>query len=668
MTQPVRPVRGRRRRAPAAIAPRILLTEPDPYLTFLIQLNLPDAQVVEADHAEDVLDILATAPDLVIASVESEVASALLARTDSPKVLGIVEGARAARTVVPPDLDGVLVRPFVPAELYRAIRRALGLPAPAGEGAPALERARALVRYARFGAVALAAVLDVAGGTVSLTSAILLGFAFVYSAAKLVIRRGGRVAAWVDVCIAAFLVAATGGLNSNYMAFGLAASAGAGVELGIWRGLLAGLIVADASAYEVLQRLLNHTVEPHQAVAWFLLFPLIALSTGFAARIWRLGEQGPPDRLVEANRVLSTLYRITRTMPGGLEIGTVASATLDEVRTTLRSPAGALLAGESGLLLLVGSYGLQRPGDVSVDAATPGLADVVAGRARVVTAEELSPALAGALGHDCWLAAPLRRSGVTLGLILAACPDHGRHGENRLFLQQLSEDTAVAVENALLFSRVRALSVDEERRRLARELHDGVAQALTHLRLELDFMLRHGALAPDTIKEEIGRLVRVVERASGDVRSMVLGLRSSTSTEGLAGSLRSYLLDLKGLGGPDIAFEAKGEVRLSPEVEAEVFRIAQEAVSNVRHAAASNVRISLEGVDDVLLLTVEDDGVGVNPGMSENNGSPTRGTGVGLKAMHERAERINGRISIGERPGGGTRVRLECPMEKARYE
>jgi signal transduction histidine kinase len=295
----------------------------------------------------------------------------------------------------------------------------------------------------------------------------------------------------------------------------------------------------------------------------------------------------------------------------------------------------------------------------------------VAGRARVVATDELSPSLAGALGHDCWLAAPLRRSGVTLGLILAACPDHGRHGENRLFLQQLSEETAVAVENAILFSRVRALSVDEERRRLARELHDGVAQALTHLRLELDFMLRHGALAPDTIREEIGRLVRVVERASGDVRSMVLGLRSSTSTEGLTGSLRSYLLDLKGLGGPEIAFDAKGEVRLSPEVEAEVFRIAQEAVSNVRHAAASNVRVSLEALDEVVLLTVEDDGVGVGPGVDTdtgpNNGSPTRGTGVGLKAMQERAERINGRISIGERPGGGTRVQLECPMERAGY-
>ena len=159
----------------------------------------------------------------------------------------------------------------------------------------------------------------------------------------------------------------------------------------------------------------------------------------------------------------------------------------------------------------------------------------------------------------------------------------------------------------------------------------------------------------------------MVERASGDVRSMVVGLRSSTSTEGLAGSLRSYLLDLKGLGGPDIAFDAQGEVHLSPEVEAEVFRIAQEAVSNVRHAAASNVRVSLEGVDGVMLLTVDDDGVGVTPDGVTGGDNPTRGTGVGLAAMQERAERINGRLSIGERPGGGTRVQLECPMQEARY-
>jgi signal transduction histidine kinase len=638
---------------------RIVLAEPDPYLTFLIQLHLPDAQVIEADADEDLLTILAGAPDLVIANVEGDLAPALLARGDGPRVLGVIDAARAARTVVPPELDGILVRPFVPAELYRAIRRALGLPQPAGQGAPSLERARALIRYARFGGVAVAAVLEVAGGPVSMRSAVLLGLAFAYSAIKLIVKRGGRLAAWLDVLIAAALIAVTGGLDSNYMLLGLAASAAAGLELGIWRGLLAGLIVADGSAYQVLQRLLSHGLEAHQAAAWFLLFPLIALTAGFASRIWRLGEQEAPDRLVEANRVLSTLYRITRTMPGGLEIGTVASAALEEVRTTLRSPAGALFAGESGLLLLVGSYGLQQPGEVSVDPATPGLTDVIAGRSRVVMSAALSPALAEALGHECWLAAPLRRGGVTLGLILAACTDHNRHGENRLFLQQLSEETAVAVENALLFSRVRALSVDEERRRLARELHDGVAQALTHLRLELDFVLRHGALTADTIKEEIGRLVRVVERASGDVRSMVLGLRSSTSSEGLAGSLRSYLLDVKGLGGPDIAFEAQGDVRLAPEVEAEVFRIAQEAVSNVRHAAASNVRVSLEASEDTVLLTVEDDGVGVNTG----KGAATRGSGVGLKAMRERAERINGRISIGERPGGGTRVQLECPME-----
>lgn len=655
-----------------------MLAEPDPYLTFLIQLHFPNAEVVEADQPDEVLEILAGAADLVIASVESEVASALMARPDSPKVLGIVEGARAARTVVPPDLDGVLVRPFVPAELYRAIRRALGLPQPAGEGAPALERARSLVRYARFGAVAVAAVLDVAGGTVSRSDAVLLGLAFAYSAVRFVVKHGGRMAAWVEVLLAAVVVAVTGGLDSNYMFFGLVASAGAGLELGIWRGFLAGLIVADASAYEVIQRLLDHSVEPHQVAAWFLLFPLIALSTAFAARIWRLGEQGPPDRLVEANRVLSTLYRITRTMPGGLEIGTVAAAALEEIRTTLRAPAGAVLAGESGLLLPVGSYGLQQPGEVAVDAATTGLSDVVGGRSRVVTSGELSPALAAALGHDCWLAAPLRRSDVTFGLILAACPDDSRQGEKRLFLQQLSEETAVAVENALLFSRVRALSVDEERRRLARELHDGVAQALTHLRLELDFVLRHGALSPDTIREEIGRLVRVVERASGDVRSMVVGLRSSTSTEGLAGSLRAYLLDLKGLGGPDIAFDAQGEVMLSPDVEAEVFRIAQEAVSNVRHAAASNVRVSLEGLEGVMLLTVDDDGTGVGravdpavgPAASQGGpgaDDPARGTGVGLAAMRERAERIKGRLTIGERPGGGTRVQLECPMQEVRY-
>jgi len=277
-----------------------------------------------------------------------------------------------------------------------------------------------------------------------------------------------------------------------------------------------------------------------------------------------------------------------------------------------------------------------------------------------VTQSELDPGTAQALGgFECWVVAPMRRNGVPLGLLLSACPDHAQHAANRLLLQQIAQETAVAVENARLFSRVREISIDEERKRLARELHDGVAQALTHLRFELEFMARHGGQTPAAVRQEIERLSRVVNRAAGDVRSMIFGLRSSVSAEGLVGSLRAYLSDLRSLGGPEIVFEARGEVRLAAGVEAEIFRVGQEAVSNaLRHASASEVRVTIQAGASFLRLIVEDDGIGI-----KGRRLATARGGVGLEAMRERAVAIGGSLEVRDRPGGGTRVTLEYKPE-----
>ena len=174
-------------------------------------------------------------------------------------------------------------------------------------------------------------------------------------------------------------------------------------------------------------------------------------------------------------------------------------------------------------------------------------------------------------------------------------------------------------------------------------------------------MGRHGGVTPDQVKKEVDRLSRVVQRASNDVRSMITGLRSSVSAEGLAGSLRSYLSDLRGLGGPEIVFDARGEVRLRPDIEAEIFRIAQEAVSNaLRHAGAEQVRVSLVAANTKISLTVEDDGTGILRKRAQRKGG---GGGVGLDAMRERAALMGAVLRVGNRVDGGTRVSLEYSTE-----
>src|SRR5439155_5948995 len=343
------------------------------------------------------------------------------------------------------------------------------------------------------------------------------------------------------------------------------------------------------------------------------------------------------------------------------EIGTVADAAVQEIRDAMRSSAAAVLIQEAGTYAVVSSYGLRDPSSVLVRDPTAGLGSVIQGSATVVRREELHPDNAAALGDfDCWLVAPMRHEGIPQGLLLAACPDEHRHDSNKALLQRLGDEVAVAVENARLFSRVREISIDEERRRLARALHGGVAQALTHLRFELDFMGRHGVIKAEQVQKEVERLSRVVARASNDVRSMITGLRSSVSAEGLTGSLRSYLSDLRGLGGPEIVFETRGEVRLRPDIEAEIFRIAQEAVSNaMRHAGAEQVKVSLIAAATQVSLTVEDDGTGIPKRRARKEVG-----GVGLGAMRERAELIGAQLSVGDRVGGGTKVRLDYTVEE----
>ena len=189
--------------------PTIVLVEPDPYLGFLIRLHVPEATVVEAPVGATAEDIRAMAPDLVVAGVETHPSPIqdLLKGDNRPRVLAVVDGARASRTTIPSAVDGILARPFVPGELTRAVRAALGLEtlAPVDVGAPptTLERARTLLGPARFAAVALSAVLEVAGSSLGRGRATILAIAFAYATFRWIVRRPNIVADGADVAVAA---------------------------------------------------------------------------------------------------------------------------------------------------------------------------------------------------------------------------------------------------------------------------------------------------------------------------------------------------------------------------------------------------------------------------------------------------------------------------------
>ena len=221
----------------------------------------------------------------------------------------------------------------------------------------------------------------------------------------------------------------------------------------------------------------------------------------------------------------------------------------------------------------------------------------------------------------------------------------------------IARQAAVAIENARLHERARQAAILEERQRLARELHDSVTQSLYAIGLYAEAAGR--ALAdgePDTAVSNVREIGAATQDALAEMRLLLFELRPPLLEEhGLAAALRARLQAVEARAGLTAEFACRGEGRLAPEREQELFRVVQEALNNVlKHAHARHVRVRLELTSDCAVIEVADDGVGFEPAQHGADG-------YGLPGMRERAERLGGCLQIESAPGAGTRVRVEVP-------
>ena len=228
-------------------------------------------------------------------------------------------------------------------------------------------------------------------------------------------------------------------------------------------------------------------------------------------------------------------------------------------------------------------------------------------------------------------------------------------GDERLIVM-LAAHAAIAIENARLYERSRELSIVEERNRLARELHDSVSQKLFGLALSAEAAATLVDRDPQEARAELGRLRALAQEAHEELRSLVFELRPpELESEGLATALRKHVDVLRRVYRREIRLEVAGTPRRAPELEREVFRIAQEALQNaLRHADAEQLELRLSAADGRVELTVSDDGVGFDP-----DDPSVRSRRLGLTSMEERAQALGGTLAIESRPGAGTTVRLD---------
>lgn len=200
-----------------------------------------------------------------------------------------------------------------------------------------------------------------------------------------------------------------------------------------------------------------------------------------------------------------------------------------------------------------------------------------------------------------------------------------------------------------------ANAVLNERRRLARELHDSVTQSLYVVTLKADALLMHPAVPPGFIETELKRIAQLTRGAMAEIQALLLEMRPETIEKtGLTRLIRQLADTVTGQLAIPVTFSTNltdESFGLSGPVRVELYRIAQESLNNIiKHACATHIDINLVCFDGVLQLCICDDGVGFEPIRLTS--------GFGLENMRERAAKIDAQLEIVSQPGSGTQINV----------
>ena len=271
-----------------------------------------------------------------------------------------------------------------------------------------------------------------------------------------------------------------------------------------------------------------------------------------------------------------------------------------------------------------------------------------------------------------FVAVPLVSQGKTIG---ALCLAHRAAFSNYAVIQTLARQLGIALENAYLYSEVqekeklrgellaRAVSAqEEERKRIARELHDETGQWLTALAVGLGGVEQTVSQNPELAQKQIGELKTMTMSAIDNLRQFVYDLRPSVLDDmGLVSAIRWFVDQYAERAKIKIDFQVTGvKRRLPAQVETVLFRIAQEALNNVgRHSHATRAIVQLEFAEAMLMLAVEDNGKGFD--VAQVLGPNPARKSWGLLGVQERIELVGGKFEIESAPGRGTKMTVKVP-------
>ncbi|MGQ9668257.1 MAG: histidine kinase [Anaerolineae bacterium] len=467
-----------------------------------------------------------------------------------------------------------------------------------------------------------------------------------------------------------------------------------GLAAGGGMGMLAGLVLALAGALPMSAPQWMDLAGMNLAEA---IISLIALPALGAAAGW-LGQQKAGQRLRELTAEVEVLrqtrdrldavYAMASTLGATLDYQQVLQALFDlsaiEFRALGKNPAqmvGMALLFEEGrhepaLHVVAGHHITDADKDVRCPAREGVLQRVVsAGEAEVISDLASDPELSAfpSLRHArSAIVVPLRAGFESYGVVLFASPAPAAYSlDECYFLVAFSNQATIALQNAQLFQslreeRDRIITQQEEiRREIARELHDGPTQTIAAITMRLNYARALVKRSPERAVEELAELEDLARRTTKEIRTMLFTLRPVIlETQGLVAALRHYAEKIQETEGLLVELEDAGFSAVLPDETAGiVFSILEEAITNARkHAQAHRVVVRLRSDSQTFLAEVEDDGIGFDVVAVEQT-YDQRGS-LGLINMKERAELVDGTLSIISSPGNGTRVLLAVPLAR----
>jgi signal transduction histidine kinase len=394
------------------------------------------------------------------------------------------------------------------------------------------------------------------------------------------------------------------------------------------------------------------------------------------------------SELRRRNREAVALYEIGREISASVDVDQVLDLIVRNICWVLECEcAGVGLLESSHTVLtwqsLSGAHESSRYVHENL-ATTPLLAHVIATRepTRVRTPDD--PAIPSELALmrkenlTSVVLLPLDHKRHMFGVLMAGHRQRGTFDHEQLrLLASLAGHAALVLDNARLYRatidnarELKALSSrltvvqEQERGRIARELHDGIGQALTAVRFNLDVLVREADISGGAALERVRSVQAIIDETLLDIRRMAFELRPAALDDfGLAAAIRVYVDRFAKHTGIAVSLACPEDVgRWQQHIEATVFRVMQEALTNVvKHSGASAVQLRLHRAAGTLELQIEDNGRGLRRDLRGMSGPATEG--LGFVNMRERVAELHGTFSVDSPQGIGTRIVVTIPDE-----